>query len=237
MKIGKIKLNDGGLSGMKVCYLKPHTRGGFTYLDEYEVNYKSMIHSDLKDLFKSLVEYLIDICCLSTDVQDQDVEITGMVNSDKGFMIMGKVRILDNAIFALNTPLINDEAGYSEKKHKKVLELMDSIYKETAKYILQDKIADKKQYAFEFNDKKQALTQKELESMSDKEIEDFCRRTLEEKGAIVISESDRHEESEEEIKPIVRSTDDSRMELFMATGNGPMNKTFPDTEEPIAVSK
>lgn len=197
MKINSIKLNNDGLKGLVVNYAQDFTKDGRTFLDEAKgYSRKAPIHQELEDLFESLRPYLLYICgyhypALKSDLLD--TTITGITYNNKGFIIVGKKKILsgDKSI-NLVTPLLN-EASYPDAEE--VYVILDKIYEETEAYMSGLKSMTDEQLVMKFNEGKDDFDMETFNAKSDKEKHDIATKILEELKIVAFFPEDVIEES------------------------------------------
>lgn len=184
MNISKVKI--AGTKGLKVSYLKYEENGGLTFLNEHQTTYRMPVHQGLKDLFAKFTKHLIKICGLA--VIDSDVEVTAVTSNGDNFLISGMVTVLNGQVYAINTPLIKEEAEYSE--HKNVLTLVDELYKEVKLYCDKKRKIEPKQFVMDFYKNKEGFDQSEFDKMSDGDTRKMMIEALEKTGAIIIDKED-----------------------------------------------
>lgn len=143
MKISKIKLNNDGLKGLTVNFLKNELKDGLTFINEHQVTYKAPIHHPLSKLIQSLAKYVIDICNLN---EDAEITVTGITANDKQFLISAKSYVLENSIIAINTPNIK-EGMYDA--YGAIQKIIDEIYREVDIYATKKQAIDKKQFVMD----------------------------------------------------------------------------------------
>ena len=185
MRIAKVKVNDDGLKGITVDYMKEEGKGGFTFANEYSVKYKAPVSESIRELFEFFGEHVIKICGLRDEVKD-DVTVTGVLGKEDSFLISAKVRTVGDKWYAVNTPLMNAADGYDD--YGRVMILIDELYKGVKKYV-EDRTAimDPRQYVMEFSQKKHV----ELPDFDDEaEKLEYMRTCLEKSGAIVLEQAD-----------------------------------------------
>lgn len=212
MKISKAKLVDGGLRGLEAAYTSLEVKDNFQFENEYTRKRKAPVPQELKDLFAKLKSHLMKICFIDENGED-DVEITGVSsNNDDQFLIMAKVRAneLTNATFAVNTPLVKDDSGYTD--FDDVIQIVSAIYTGVKKYFKEKEMADSKQIVMDlFNkdsDKVNEVLNKDLaegaeprqftaadiNKLADSELQPLIIAALERKGCMVMKKEE-HETS------------------------------------------
>lgn len=189
MNISKVKLKDS--KGITVNFLRQETVNDLTFLNEYVGNYRMPVHQGMKDLFNKLKPHLIKVCGLA--VIESDIEITAIQSNGDSFLISGKVSVLNGQVYAINTPLIKEEAEYSQ--HGNVLTIVDEIYKETKMYCDKKRKVDVKQFAMDFNRGKEGYVQEDFDKMSEGEARELMVAALEKSGAIIIDREDMEEDN------------------------------------------
>lgn len=130
VRIGAIKLTDGGNKGLKVTYEQTEIRNNREFFTEFVAKKKFPIHEELNNQLQSLAKYLLEICNYTeVDALIGSTEIIGLTYNDSGFLISGKLTTISDKVFAINTPLITFEDGYPD--YDKITAILDSIYAET----------------------------------------------------------------------------------------------------------
>jgi len=201
MKINSIKLNNDGLKGLVVNYAQDFTKDGRTFLDEAKgYSRKAPIHQELEDLFKSLAPYLLDICGYHEASREGDLLdtiITGITYNNKGFIIVGKKKILSgDKTINLVTPLLN-EPSYPDAEE--VYTIMDKIYEETEAYMSGLKSMTDEQLVMKFNIGNDDFDMETFRAKSDKEKHDFATEIMQELKIVGFFPEDVEEETEEEV--------------------------------------
>lgn len=158
VRIGSVKLVEGGLKGIVVTYEQTEIRNNREFFTAFNVKKKYPIHQELEETFGWLKGHLLDLCNYSDNPADREMllqatDITGITYNDKGFVISGKQTTIKNKVFALNTPLISSEDGYGD--FGKITAIMDGIYAETKEYMGGNKIMSDEQYVIKFNKNKE----------------------------------------------------------------------------------
>lgn len=191
MNIQKVK--NKGIKGLEVSYMKFDLVSDLSYANEYTTKYKMPVHVGLNEMFNKLIPHLIKICGLSVE---SEVEVNCITSNGNQFLISGKVTVLNGQVYAINTPLIKEEAEYAE--HDNVLTIVNEIYTETKIYADKKKKVDVKQFVMDFNKKKEGYNQADFDEMSDGEARELMIAALEKTGAIIIDREDISETTEEE---------------------------------------
>ncbi|MES3018157.1 MAG: hypothetical protein V4721_10270 [Bacteroidota bacterium] len=158
VRIGSVKLQSGGLSGIVVTYEQTEIRNNREFFTAFSVKKKYPIHHELEETFGWLKGHLLDLCNYSDNPTEREVllqatEVTGVTYNDKGFIISGKQTTIKNKVFALNTTLICAEDEYVD--YNKITAIMDGIYAETKEYMGGNKIMSDEQYVIKFNKNKE----------------------------------------------------------------------------------
>jgi hypothetical protein len=141
VKIASVKLNNGGLKGATVVYEKTTRRNSRDFIKTRTENNTECVHGELINLFEGLCNYLLDICCYTTNGVERkqlvnELEITGVTYGLKGFVLSGKLRVLGSngkKTVTLNTPLVTEVDEYGE--FDEVVAILDKIYAETSDYM------------------------------------------------------------------------------------------------------
>ena len=141
VKIASVKLNNGGLKGATVVYEKTTRRNSRDFIKTRTENNTECVHGELINLFEGLCNYLLDICCYTTNGVERkqlvnELEITGVTYGLKGFVLSGKLRVLGSngkKTVTLNTPLVTEVDEYGE--FDEVISILDKIYAETSDYM------------------------------------------------------------------------------------------------------
>lgn len=206
MKFSKVKLQGGGLHGLEGHYTLFEEKDNFQFENEFVRKRKAPVPTELKNAFKKLRHHLAAICGLAIYVEDE-IEITGVSSdADNQFLIMGKVRALETLFYAINTPLVKSEHGYSH--FDEVIEIVKDIYKLSRTYFKEKLMADHKQIAMDLFDKDpdavnkvvnkdlpegeegRTLTAADIEAMADGELQPILIAALERKGCIVMKQEE-----------------------------------------------
>lgn len=192
LKIASVKLVNSGLKGIEVAYEKDSKKGSHVYRDEHKTKFKAPVYRDLLKAFESLKEHMSLICRLdSSDITKEAIEITGITsNGEDKFLIKAKIRTFDDAIFAVDTPLITEDTEY--KGFHEVINIVNTIYDEVEFYIEGEKMAEEKQVVMDFA--KQKSEEIDIEGLTDEEITAKYREYLEGTGAIVMTPDDYEDE-------------------------------------------
>lgn len=195
--ITAIKLKDGGNKGLSVDYAMVEIRNNREFVTEYPgVKKKFPIHEELHTVFTWLRPYLLDICNYSADkdLLLPSTEITAVKYSDKGFVLSGTISTINDKIFAINTPLITEEDGYSD--YSKVCAILDGIYTETKEYMDGKKMLSDTQYVINLNKGNTQFDQKTFESLPAEEQAKICSEYMAKNKIIAIHMEEFEEENE-----------------------------------------
>lgn len=227
MKINSIKLNNDGLKGLVVNYAQDFTKDGRTFLDEAPgYKRKAPIHQELEDLFESLRPYLLDICGYHEASREGDLldtTITGITYNNKGFIIVGKKKVLSgDKTIPLITPLLN-EPSYPDAEE--VYVILDNIYEETQAYMSGLKSMTDEQLVMKFNEGRDDFDMETFNAKSDIEKRDIATKILEDMKAVIFFPEDEEEKGEEgvyaeggipaleqgvpEIEPVIEEVEDN----------------------------
>ena len=76
LKIGSLKLVNGGMKGMVVSYLDPVMKNGNLFMDKCVVEKSAPVTFELIDKISQLGNYLLDICGYTTNELERDI-VTG----------------------------------------------------------------------------------------------------------------------------------------------------------------
>lgn len=203
MKISKIKLENGGLKGIIVNYLKNEEKDKLTFNNEYQVKYRAPIHSYLGKLIKSLEKYVVDICNLN---EDSEVSVLGVTANDKQFLISAKAYVLNGQTIAINTPNIKD-GMYSA--YDEIQKIIAEIHKEIEVYVSAGQKIDKRQLVLDFyKDKKEEL--EGLDMADEEAVKRKAIDILNGMGCIVV---EREEEPEQKLTMAHSDTKEERLDV------------------------
>lgn len=202
MKISKVKLKENGRAGLVVTYTSTDKRDGMEYIIDTNRTYRAPVNKELARAVEALRKHLLEVCMIANEIPEE-VSVTGVSSNGEWFIISGKVTTYGKKVFAVNTPKMDDDGEYGH--FDEVMDKVRKVFEEVAVYVLQKKVADKKQIALDFitADAVKMDVAVDLESfngMSDEELDNYCREHLEKRGAIVIQE--RTEEVVEQSKVI-----------------------------------
>lgn len=150
VKLGKVALNQGGFKGLTVTYSKTEIVENVPFLVEAPgIKYKRPVHEVLRNKFAQLRPHMKKICQLACT--EDDIDIIAVTSNEESFIISAKVSTLDDKIFSVNTPYL-EEDDYS--KGREVLDIITGIYDETMKYLsTKNAKLESKQYLMEFTEK------------------------------------------------------------------------------------
>lgn len=150
VRIGAIKLTDGGNKGLVVTYEQTEIRNNREFFTEFVAKKKFPIHEELNNQIQSLAKFLLEICNYTeVDALIGSTEIIGVKYNDNGFLISGKLTTISDKVFAINTPLITLEDGYPD--YDKIIAILDTIYAETKEYMDGKKVLSDVQYVINLN--------------------------------------------------------------------------------------
>lgn len=149
VKLGKVTLKQGGFKGVSVKYSKTEIVENVPFIVETPAqNFRRPAHEALRTKFDLLRDHIRKICCLKVD--NDAVDIISISSNEETFIISAKISVLENKIFALNTPLLSED-DYHEGAQ--VLAIVGEIYDETLKYLNKKEKLETKQFLMEFVDR------------------------------------------------------------------------------------
>lgn len=200
LKIGSVKLKNGGMKGMVVNYIKPVMKNGNMFMDTYDVKKSAPVTFELMDKFAKLGNYLLDICGYTTNELEREqllglLEITKLSAGQESFQISGKLKVLGgNQVVSLTTPLIKESMDYGD--FEEVMKLVDDIYDDTREYV-GGKMMSETELALRFYKDKEGFSEDEFNKLPEAERIKIGTRALEELGLIVINEREVEEVAED----------------------------------------
>lgn len=201
IKIASVKLINSGTSGIEIKYQTQGVKNNREFVHEDTTKRKAPIHRELEECFTWLKDHLLDICGYSNASDYETLktytEVTGITYGEKGFVISGKLSVLDRTkVIALNTPLIESSEAYSD--FSKVAAIMDGIYSETKEYMAGEKVMTDEQLILKFNKSNNDFDPESVKHMTDSEKKEHATKILEDMGSIVIHNDEFDEDDSEE---------------------------------------
>jgi len=199
--IESVKLLEGGTKGLLIKYIETDINQNRAFMEPTQKKKRAPIHKELEDCFSWLKDHLLDICGYTEAVDLQTIktytEVTGVAYGEKGFVITGKLSVLDRTkSINLVTPLITSEEEY--KEFSAVCKIMNGIYTETKAYMGGNKVMTDEQLILKFNKKNEEFDFDSVKHMSPSEKKAEATRILEEMGSIVIHNDEVEEDTSEE---------------------------------------
>jgi len=241
LRLAKVKLVEGGLKGVILTYEQTEIRNNREFYTEFPgVKKKFPIHRELEDCFKWLRKYLLEICDYPQDESYiQSVEMTSISYTDKGFVLSGKLSVLQhNKCIALNTPLVTGEEDYAN--YTAVTKILDAIYAETKEYVGGKKMMSDTEIVIRYN---KGNSEFDIEAFNNLPNEEQMRISTEvmQKNKCMVFLADEIEEGEEIVveeavapEPIVAETVVIEPVIAEVIQEEPV--TIPSTtEEPLLV--
>lgn len=212
LKINSVKLVNSGLKGIVVTYAQASEKNTRSFIDEHVSKKKAPIHTELEEGFESLREPLLEICGYpDPSAIVNDVEVTGLTYSDRGFIITGKYKILGgDKTINLVTPIIRDGEEY--EGFAPVAVIMDNIYEEVKSYMSGAKVFSDEQLVLKFNSDKEDFDQETFKKLSKTEQRDFATKILEGFNSIVYHVDEEITE-EEVVAPVAETPIVATMEV------------------------
>lgn len=213
LKIGSLKLVNGGMKGMVVSYLDPVMKNGNLFMDKCVVEKSAPVTFELMDKISQLGNYLLDICGYTTNELEREqllslLEITKLSAGSDNFQISGKLKVLGgNQVVSLTSPLIKESMEY--EGYEEVMKLVDSIYADTKEYI-GGKMMSAEELAVRFYKDKEGFDEDEFNKLPKDEQIRIGTGVLEKLGCIVINESEVSEVAEEGITAEVLKEDNGK---------------------------
>jgi hypothetical protein len=198
VRIGSIKINNGGNNGLVVKYEQTEIRNNREFSSEFSATKRYPVHQELTNKFLELRTYLLEICNYSDVVAlSTGTEITGVTYNDKGFVISGKMSTIGDKPFAINTPLITEEDGYPDFAN--ITAILDTIYAETKEYMQGNKVLSDIDYVLSLNKSNSAFDTKAFESLPPEEQWKIASEYMEKNKCIVTKLDDLEEGEMEEV--------------------------------------
>lgn len=202
VRIGSIKLVDGGNKGLLVTYEQTEIRNNREFLTEMKAKKKFPIHEELDKVFKWLKPYLLELCNYeNSESLENGLEIISVKYNDSGFQIFGKMEGISGKGFPIQTEFITPEDGYPD--YGKVCAILDGIYSEAKEYMEGKKVLSDIQYVMNLNKGNQNFDQKTFESLPAEEQAKICSEYMAKNKMIALHVDDFEEESEEKEEPKV----------------------------------
>lgn len=170
LRLAKVKLVEGGLKGLILTYEQTEIRNNREFYTEFPgVKKKFPIHRELEECFLWLRKYLLEICDYPQDESFiNQVEMTAITYTDKGFVLSGKLQVLNmNKVIALNTPLVTAEDEY--KNYAGVTKILDGIYAETKEYVAGKKMMSDTEIVIRYNKGNQEFDINTFSALSNEE--------------------------------------------------------------------
>ncbi len=181
--IGKVKLIDGGVSGIKVEYLEKEVRGNRVYLNRYPgVRKKAPVHEDLINAFWPLRAYMAKILGFSVEAI-ADIDVNEVSYDGEGFVLKGTKKICDGEGLApLNTKKLT--AGTVDDGDK-VIEYVERIFEEVKEYMDNGKTMGDGQLMMRLYASKGDFDGEAFEDLPEDQKTELATKWLEKNGAIV----------------------------------------------------
>lgn len=213
MKINSVKLVQSGLKGIVVTYANPSNKDNRTFIDEHVSKKRAPIHEELETNFESLRRYLLDICGYESNIKDEEglynisrTEITGITYNYKGFVIIGKYKILGgDKTINLVTPLLKDGEEFSG--FQDVCVILDNIYKEVKSYMSGEKTFSDEQLVLKFNTGKEGFDENTFKALPKNEQYKIATEILEGMGAFVFHSEESPVAQEENLEETLEEED------------------------------
>ena len=196
LKIGSVKLVNGGMKGMEVNYLEPVVKNGNMFMDVHTVKKSAPVSFELMENIGMLGNYLLDACGYTTNELERQIllsklEVTRVDAGEDNFKIFGKLRVLNGSqVINLQTPKINENLEFDG--FNDVMKLIDDIYDGTCEYI-EGKMMSNDQLVLTFYKDKEGFDEKEFNKLPQEERARMATKVLEEMGIIVINEKEIEE--------------------------------------------
>lgn len=207
IEIESVKMLEGGTKGLLIKYVETDINQNRAFMEPTQKKKRAPIHKELEDCFSWLKNHLLEICGYSEAVDIQTIktytEVTGITYGEKGFVITGKLSVLDRTkSINLVTPLITSEEDYSE--FGACCKIMNGIYTETKAYMGGNKVMTDEQLIIKFNKKDDEFDPESVKHMSAAEKKEMATKILEELGSIVIHNDEMEEDTEEETSEVAQ---------------------------------
>ncbi len=190
MKISKIKLNDGGLKGLTVTFLRYESKDGASWLTEYPgVKYKYPVQGVLAKAIQEMKKYVSELCSLTTSDElgndnYSNVTVTGVSATDDGFVITASIDTVCDKKYTVNTPFICSKDGYS--RFHEASSVIDKIFSLTDEYIAGRTIINKTQFILDLHANDDNFDTDVFKAKSEIEKEAFYMDELERRGHIIL---------------------------------------------------
>lgn len=200
IEIESVKMLEGGTKGLLIKYVETDINQNRAFMEPTQKKKRAPIHKELEDCFSWLKDHLLEICGYSEAVDIQTIktytEVTGVSYGEKGFVITGKLSVLDRTkSINLVTPLITSEEDYSE--FSACCKIMNGIYTETKAYMGGNKVMTDEQLIIKFNKKDDEFDPESVKHMSAAEKKEMATKILEDLGSIVIHNDEMEEDTDE----------------------------------------
>ncbi len=201
VNISAVKLRENGLKGVEVTYAVTETKGTKPFLNEYNSKRSAPIHDTLEETFNWLKGFLLDICGYTDEEAERKIlinalEMVAVKYSDKGFIISGKLKVLEGEkVVSLTTPLICEEDEYAQ--YSEVTKILDAIYIETKEYMVSNKMMSDEQIVIRFNEKNPEFDIEAFKKLPKEEKEALAIKTIEEGGGVAFKGEDIADEDDE----------------------------------------
>lgn len=207
IEIESVKMLEGGTKGLLIKYIETDINQNRAFMEPTQKKKRAPIHKELEDCFSWLKDHLLEICGYSEAVDIQTIktytEVTGVSYGEKGFVITGKLSVLDRTkSINLVTPLITSEEDYSE--FSACCKIMNGIYTETKAYMGGNKVMTDEQLIIKFNKKDDEFDPESVKHMSAAEKKEMATKILEDLGSIVIHNDEMEEDTEEETPEVAQ---------------------------------
>lgn len=207
IEIESVKMLEGGTKGLLIKYIETDINQNRAFMEPTQKKKRAPIHKELEDCFSWLKDHLLEICGYSEAVDIQTIktytEVTGVSYGEKGFVITGKLSVLDRTkSINLVTPLITSEEDYSE--FSACCKIMNGIYTETKAYMGGNKVMTDEQLIIKFNKKDDEFDPESVKHMSAAEKKEMATKILEDLGSIVIHNDEMEEDTEEETSEVAQ---------------------------------
>ena len=207
IEIESVKMLEGGTKGLLIKYIETDINQNRAFMEPTQKKKRAPIHKELEDCFSWLKDHLLEICGYSEAVDIQTIktytEVTGVSYGEKGFVITGKLSVLDRTkSINLVTPLITSEEDYSE--FSACCKIMNGIYTETKAYMGGNKVMTDEQLIIKFNKKDDEFDPESVKHMSAAEKKEMATKILEDLGSIVIHNDEMEKDTEEETPEVAQ---------------------------------
>jgi hypothetical protein len=192
--IKKVVMVDGGRKGLEVTYHSAEKRNDVISQVDTNKKQKRPVQKELREAFVKLREHTLR-CCGYYWANDKQLDMFStqiivtyvLIDKMDRFQLGGKRTVLGNYTIAINSPLVSVD---DYKESESLMELIDTIRKETALFMKGLKGADERQVTIDHMTVKKGITNAEeaYASMSQAEIDEITREALEESGLEIIHE-------------------------------------------------